>query len=81
MNLCNGEETSTTTKESRVASFSELLLYVSKITQIHVNRRSGCTHNKYKKKAPLTHNTSECFLPLHPEVVSAVHILCSSPAP
>ena len=29
MNLCNGEETSTTTKESRVASFSELLLFVS----------------------------------------------------
>ena len=33
MNLCNGEETSTTTKESRLASFSELLLYVSESTK------------------------------------------------
>ena len=31
MNPYNGEETSTTTKESRVASFSELLLYVSEL--------------------------------------------------
>ena len=33
MNLCNGVETSTTTKESRLASFNELLLYVSESTK------------------------------------------------
>ena len=50
MNLCNGEEASTTTKESRVASFSELLLYVSELPKSMLSQGQAALIIKIKRK-------------------------------
>ena len=50
MNLYNGEETSTTTKESRVASFSELLLYVSELPKLMSTQGQAALIIKIKRK-------------------------------
>ena len=50
MNLYNREEASTTTKESRVASFSELLLYVSELPKSMLSQGQAALIIKIKRK-------------------------------
>ena len=62
MNLYNREEASTTTKESRVASFSELLLYVSELPKSMLSQGQAALIKIKRKLHWLTIPVSVSFL-------------------